>query len=172
MKTFKTTAGQTAKKLAIVIIACGLFFASCTKEGPTGPQGSAGANGTNGNANVQVFNATAAPSNWTADAQSGWYTSFNMTVDPTQGAVTIFWSSDNVNWTGLPFVASTTSQPNINFKFNSTSINFYYDPAVGVLSIAQPSTNQYFKIVVIPPAMVKPNINPHNYNEVKVAYNL
>ena len=168
MKTIKTTAGQTAKKLAAFFVACGFIFLSC-KKGDTGPVGATGATG---NANVQTYTVAVAPSNWGADAQSGWYTSLSTTFDPTKGAVSAFWSGDNTNWSGLPFVASTTSQPNINFKFNSTTFNIYYDPAVGVLSISQPNGIIYFKIVVIPPAMVKPNVNPHNYNEVKAAYNL
>ena len=177
MKTIKTTAGQTAKKLAALIIACGLIFSSCSKDGATGPQGPAGTNGTNGAANVSVNNVVATTNNWTADGNGGWYntvtnSSFGTGIDLTKGSVSLFWSGDNVNWTGLPFVGYMNGQPDVNYTFNSTTINVFYDAQTGVASIAQPTSNIYFKAVIIPPAMVKPNVNPHNYNEVKAAYNL
>ena len=168
MKTIKTTAGQTAKMLAAMVVVCGLIFSSC-KKGDTGPTGATGAAG---NANVQTYTVSVASNQWVADSQDGWYTSFTSTFDPTKGAVSIFLSNNNSYWQALPFVASTTSQVNINYGFSSSTVQINYDPPVGVPSVAQPANTIYFKIVVIPPAMIKPNVNTHNYAEIAAAYNL
>ena len=174
MKTIRTTAGQTARKLAALVIACGLIFSSCSKDGATGPQGPAG---TNGAANISVKNVYATPNNWVADGNGGWYnvvtnSSFGTGIDLTKGSVSLFLSNDNTNWQALPFVGYMNGQADVNYTFNATTITVFYDAQTGVASIAQPSIDTYFKAVIIPPAMVKPNVNPHNYAEVKAAYNL
>jgi hypothetical protein len=174
METIKTTAGQTAKKLAAIVVACGFIFSSCAKDGATGPQGPAG---TNGAANISVNNVYAMPGNWIADGNGGWYnivttTSFGTGIDLTKGSVSLFLSADNTTWTAMPFVGYMNGQGDVNYTFNSTTITIYYDAQTGVASIPQPTNNIYIKAVIIPPAMVKPNVNPHNYNELKAAYNL
>jgi hypothetical protein len=169
MKTSKTTAGKTAKTIAALFVTCSLFFTSCTKDGPAGPQGPAG---TNGNANVQTYTVAVSPNQWTADAQSGWVTSFTTSFDPTKGAVSIFESADNNYWQALPFVASTASQVNVNYGFTSSTLQINFDPPVGVPSVAQPTITWYYKIVVIPPARVLPHVNMHNWAELSAAYNL
>ena len=45
----------------------------------------------------------------------------------------------------------------------------YYD---GTTTLARPSTSMSIRLVIIPPAMIKPNVNVKNYAEVKAAYNL
>ena len=161
---------KTIIKVAAVCLVAGAVLTSCTKEGPVGP---AGTNGTNGNANVHTYNETISASNWAADSYGGWYAGFTTTgFDPTKGAVSMFWSSDNTNWIALPYVGYIVGAPDINYSFNSTSVTIAYDAQTGVSSIAQPANSNFVKVVVIPPAMVKPNVNVHSYAELKAAYNI
>jgi hypothetical protein len=152
------------------------MFTSCTKDGPAGPQGPAG---TNGAANVSVNNVVATPSNWTADGNGGWYNivtnnSFSTSNDLTKCSVSLFLSNDNSNWQALPFVGYITGQADVNYTYNSTTITVFYDAQTGVASIAQPTSNTYFKAVIIPPAarLANPNVNLHNWAELSAAYNL
>ena len=88
------------------------------------------------------------------------------------GAINVYLSTDNgTNWFALPytFVAST----NYFMGFVTSLVQWIYN---GIGNGSNPnsvfgSTSQ-FKVVVIPPAMVKPDVNPNNYLEVKKAYNL
>jgi hypothetical protein len=161
MKTIKI------KTLVTGIAAGILLFTGCTKDGATGPAGAAGS------ANVSTHNISLTPSNWGADGYGGWYTLITTTgYDLTKGAVSTFMSNDNINWLALPAVGFTIGAPDINYQFNATSIEIFYDAQTGVASIAQPATTLYVKIVLIPPAMKKPSINYNNYAAVKAAYNL
>jgi hypothetical protein len=155
---------KTIKLLSIIAVVA-VIFNSCTKDGATGP---AGANGTNGNANVSVATYTIAPSSWGSDGNGGWYAALIPSIDPTQGAVSIFYSPDDISWTGLPFVGYTVGAPDVNFAFSSTVIDIYYDAQTGVSSIAQPSNTVYIKVTLIPPAiMIKhPETNWNNTIEV------
>ena len=168
---------KTIMKVAAVCLVAGAVLTGCTKEGPVGPAGTNGTNGTNGNANVQVHNVYAVPSNWISDGNGGWYNivtnnSFGSGLDLTKVSVNVYLSYDNVYWQALPFVASTTGQVNVNYGYTSSTIQVNYDPPVGILSAAQPTANINFKTVLIPAAMIKPNVNVHSYAELKAAYNI
>lgn len=143
-----------------------LILYSCSKgdTGATGPAGANGINGTNGNANVTVSLYTVPTSSWGSDGNGGWYCNLTPTFNPTQGAVNILGSADDVDWTGLPAVGYTVGAPDINFALNSSTIQIFYDAQTGVPSIAQPSVTFYFKVILIPPSiMVKyPNTNWKN----------
>lgn len=160
---------KTTKFLTVLIaiVAIALSLNSCSKgdAGPAGPQGPAG---TNGNANVSVGLYTIAPSSWGSDGNGGWYCNLTPSFNPTQGAINILGSTDDATWTGLPGVGYTVGAPDINFVLNSSIIQIFYDAQTGVPSIAQPAVTFYFKVILIPPAiMVKhPNTNWNNATEV------
>src|ERR1035437_8272191 len=114
------------KTLAAGIVAGALLFAGCSKDGATGP---AGATGATGNANVQTYNLTQAPNQWTSDGYGGWKAVFTATgFNPTAGAVEVFLSSDNTNWYALPFTLSANQELLYSFNSNSITIN---DASIG-----------------------------------------
>ncbi|MEO8762185.1 MAG: hypothetical protein ABI388_11685 [Bacteroidia bacterium] len=168
--TIKTTAGQTAKVIATLFVACGLIFSSCTKDGATGPQGLAGTNGTNGtngNANVQSYTVAISPSQWTYfpnSSGSQWQYTVSSAFVPSGSAVCVYNNPGQM----LPYYDGIFGAFwGVNIVGDVQIL--YYN---GTTTLAAPALTQNLTIVVIPPAMVKPNVNTHNYAEVKAAYNL
>ena len=163
MKTIKTTAGQTAKKLAAIVFACGFIFLSCKKDGATGPQGPVGANGTNGVANIQVQNAFG--------VQFSTTTPYNIFLTDASITQSIF------NTGTVQVFIQNTSSPSL---WEAAPDGYFYPVFIqaGSVYIGSPTNwtavgNSYnVKVVTIPPAMLKPNVNTHNYESVKAAYNL
>jgi hypothetical protein len=152
-------------KLFLAVAALAVIFNSCTKEGPAGPQGPAG---TNGNANVNVTIYTIYSNSWISDGNGGWYVNLTPSFDPTQGAVSILFSPDDVNWYGLPYVGHTVGDVDVNYIVTSYNIEILYQPQTGYTSIAEPTVNTYAQVSLVPPAiMVKyPNTNWTNATEV------
>ncbi|MHB8259193.1 MAG: hypothetical protein ACYDCN_14440 [Bacteroidia bacterium] len=153
--------------LAAVVTAGMMMFTGCKKDDDTTYQPV----GTYGNGNVQTTNETVASNQWTADGNGGWQTTFTATTgfDPTKGAISMFWSSDNTNWLALPVTVSANATIAYSFNSNGLTVDL---AAIGTTALAQPTTTCYFKIVVVAPAMVKPNVNVHSYTEMKAAYHL
>jgi len=158
------------KTFAAGIVATALLFTSCTKDGATGatgPQGPAG------NANVQTFNFTANP--WTLSSSTTyWYYDYPLTV-PTNAAVMVYYTSSTLNSgsaanLSLPI---TLSGNQIYFKYNSTTLEMGVNSVAGTVGVSNPGPLN-FQVVVIPPAarLANPNVNLHNFDEVKAAYHL
>jgi len=156
-----------------IIIAISTIINGC-KKGDTGP---AGTNGTNGNANVSSTNFTI--TSWSSDSII-WFTdllvpALSSGVD-TGDAIEVFFSADPPwFWSALPYTQIDTNNYFMQFdliigeivvkwfnKSNGHPINpnSYYH------------TNLQFKVVVIPPAMKRNDINLYNWTELKNAYNL
>jgi len=149
--------------LSIFVVAA--VFASCTKEGPAGPQGDPGLNG---NANVSANAYAVYPSQWISNGNGGWYVDITPVFNPTQGAVSILYSTDDANWFGLPYVGNTVGDVDINYVINSSSVEIEYVPQTGSSSITSPANTVYVQITLIPAAIqVKyPNVNFKNSTEV------
>ncbi len=173
----------TLKTLATGIVAGMLLLTSCGKDGATGPQGPAGTNGTNGVANISVQDFTISTWSLSTTATTYFYTQqpvTNLNADVnSNGAVEVFFSiSGGNNWTALPMTQYVSGTGGADYYFNyttsalgfievdwtsSSSLTAGYDPN----SIF--GTTVQLKVVVIPPSMRKanPDVNFHNYNEIK-----
>ena len=160
------------KNVAMAIVAAvTIIFTGCKKDGATGPSGPAG----NANVTQQTFTVSTA---WQGTSPEKYYflTVPTLNSKAMMGAVNIYYSWDNVNWSPLP---TTVSHPTGLYSFtylmktDTVRLSWFLsnygggaiDPYVGGYC-------KYINVVVIPPAMRKPDINHHNYAEVKQAYGL
>ena len=172
---------KTITKIAAVCLLITVMFTGCTKKGDTGATGAAG---TNGNANVQSY--FFASTSWTYSSSSDDYYEFFPVPALTasnlnNAAVEVFYSTTALgnNWVALPMTQFASGLPN-NYSFNftisagSVLVEWKYLGSGGTSN--DPSTfygsTVQIKVVVIPPAMRKPNVNHNSYADVKAAYNL
>jgi hypothetical protein len=170
----------TLKFFYIAIISSLIIFAGCTKQGPTGPIGANGANGINGTSGgaVNVVNQYIAitPSQLTWDTTANqWYYNFSTQADfssSIHAAVLVYAQSSN----GLEATPYTNSKKNYTISFannmyqSTPFIRFEYFN--GTSTCPLPTFNINVELVIIPPQIVIPNVNHHNYAAVKAAYNL
>lgn len=163
--------------LASVVLVSTMLFNGCTKEGQQGPQGIQGAQGTSGkdgSANVQSISITIHSWDWKySSTYKQWYYNYSNSSNY-QSAVIGYVMSGNGKQV-LPYVDNVSSvrytmatylfgiPPSIQFQFTN-----YNSPTTA------PSSDEYFYLVIIPPAMKKANsnVNLNNYEEVKKYYNL
>jgi hypothetical protein len=163
----------TMKTLATGIIASVLLLASCAgPAGATGPQGVAG---TNGSTNVASYMGSTQNSSWVVNTNNyeldATFPVSAITQDVvTNGTIQVFLgNSAGSQWSAMPF--------------SLTGVEFNYTYSVGQVVIQETQGNstlptnpgvQYFKFVVIPSAARKahPEVNLHNYNEIKKAFNV
>ncbi len=171
----KKTITSLTTVFAGLALTLGLTFSSCKKgdTGPAGPQGPAGTNGTNGVANIQTGTVTTNNASWSFDNTDN---SYNATL--TFGAIT---QSVVEKGTVQVFIGDGTGQEwaALPFSYSIVQYNYSFKSGQVIISVTLSNGNapnnpggQQFKVVVIPPAMVKPNVNVKNYNELKAAYNL
>jgi len=164
---------KTIKLMTIVFtslsLTLGLTLTSC-KKGDIGP---AGPSGTNGVANIQSSTVTTNNLSWLFDNTDNSYSAIltfsaiNQSVMD-KGTVQVFvGDGTGQEWNALPF-SYTNVQFNYSFKSGQViiSVNLSDGSAPSNPGIMQ------FKIIVIPPAMVNPNVNVKNYTNLKSAYNL
>jgi len=179
-------------KTVVVIAISLLTFNSCKKgdtgpagpegpvgpAGPAGPTGTAGANGANGNANVVSYKTIV--NSWSSQT-SYWRSIISIpeitSATNTTGAILCYFSiNSGLSWFALPYTqVDPTSNYYLNFNTYNGGITVFWQRDNGTLGSnpnAYYSTNVNIKTVIIPPALIKPNIDTNNYNEVKMAYNL
>jgi len=172
MTTKTTPAGKTAKVIATLFVACGLIFSSCKKE--AGPKGDTGPAGANGNANVTSYTVNTTASNWTFSAPS-WSCMVNFpqltTAIANGGVVAGYWQS-GANWIPLPKVTyiSSTVSSKMQYDFTTAEVHLYFTYSDN--STPPTPGTQVFRFVLIPPAMIKPNVNYDNFDDVRSAYKL
>jgi hypothetical protein len=148
----------------------------CTKDGATGPQGPQGPTG-----NANVISATFTMSSWLYSSPF-FYGNLSIpeitSANANSAAVMVYFNTGNAtSWVALPYT-QYNSPSDYYMGFNTSAgniqITWVYDSSIS--SGSDPNTfygtTVNYKVVVIPPAMMKPNVNHHNYAEVKVAYNL
>ncbi|HWY10432.1 MAG TPA: hypothetical protein VN026_03850 [Bacteroidia bacterium] len=163
------------KIILFTTLAISSFNFSC-KKGDTGP---AGKDGTNGNANISTSTFQVNTSAW-VNGSNYWYVDIPVSALTSSNhgaaAVEVFFSTNSgVNWHAVPYTAVSSTDYFMGFAtgVGLTEIQWTYN---GVGNGSDPNTffgaTCQFKIVVIPPAMKKPGVNTHSYNELKAAYNL
>ena len=157
----------TLKTLATGIVAGMLLFTSCTKEGPVGPQGQPGLNGV---ANIQTSYVTVKTTDWNfVQTDNYWYVDFTGFGTISDNAAVLVYYVDNTN--GNVSMPITFSDIQYYYRNGNNYIEMDVSSASGATTVANPGLTNY-KIVIIPPAMVKPNVNHHSYADVKAAYGL
>jgi hypothetical protein len=163
---------SSVKKIVIGLTLLTSFFTSCKKgdTGATGPKGTAG------NANVVVYSLPVTTWNLSANGKY-WYITDNFGVplnfNAAASAVMVYWQNKDSNYVAMPI---TMSDIQYSFQYSTSNtgeniIEVDVSSASGNTTVPNPGQTK-FKIVIIPPAMIKPNINQHNYEEVKIAYGL
>ena len=171
----------TLKTLATGIVASMLLFTSCGKDGATGPagatgpQGPAGTNGTNGVANIASYTGSTQNSSWVVNPNNyeldATFPVSAITQDVvTNGTIQVFLGDGTGNqWSAMPF-----SLTDIEFNYTYSVGQVVIQETQGNLTLpANPGVRQ-FKFVVIPSGARKahPEVNFHNYNEIKKAFNV
>ncbi|HTA83318.1 MAG TPA: hypothetical protein VK783_10305 [Bacteroidia bacterium] len=162
---------MATRSILVAMLAIATAFTSCTKDGATGPAGAAGAdgkngtNGTNGVANISSHIYTVASSAWAPDG-SGLYTTIisdTAVSNVTSDGVQVFCEIAAGNFMALP-------APNVL----NWGDEVYWESRAGLVEVlyaftSAPSATTSFKIVVIPPGVMKqhPNTNWSNYSEVQ-----
>jgi hypothetical protein len=169
-----TTVGKTTKIFGMVVLACGLLFASCEKKGEIGPAGANGANGADGNANV--VSSIVTTSAWT-NVSNYWQADFTypaITSDIVDNGAVFIYIKNGTAYAQLPFTffTSSTYSSLIDFEYYLGGFSIYSTDS-DLTTPANPGTKT-FKVVVISASqrMANPSVNFHNYNEVKNAFNL
>lgn len=150
-----------------------LLMAGC-KKGETGP---AGQDGKPGSANItsNTYSITSWPYSspyYYTNLATAALTSTNVN----SAAVMVYFSTGSV-WNALPY-SQYNSPYNYYMGFNTSAgnvqVTWFYDTSLSTGD----SPNTYYgttiqiKVVVIPPAMIKKDVNIRNYEEVKSAYHL
>ncbi len=160
---------KTIKKLTVIIAIIGLAIAtSCVKEGPTGATGNA-----NVYANTYVINAWSVNSN---NFYTDIYVSALTSDVQNYGTVQVFFSYNSGNdWNAMPFTYS--SNPYYVMTYSTEVHHVFVDwiysgTGFGTDPNTVYGTSCMFKVVVIPPAAKRPNVNMNNYAEVKAVYGL
>jgi len=171
------------KNIAAIIILMSVTLASCVKQGPMGPMGQNGYNGLDGatgptgptgNANVLGYTSLVVPPNgWTASSGNGnttvtggyyFYANFAYNMNDA-AAVLVYYKSFNT-WIPLSWVNN-----DLEYSFDNTTTNLQItlQSASGKTVVAQPTVNDTFKLVVIPPALKaqNPKVNFQDPMQVK-----
>ncbi len=164
---FKPLKTNFMKKLLLVFVSA-LTLLGCKKvEGP------AGKDGKDGVSNIKTTQFSVNTNQWIYDNQTKEYF-FNINVPAINinviniGAVSCFMSdAAGEEWIAMPFTYNGV-QSFFSFKESNVTVSFSLSSG-GVPG--NPGFVKY-KVVVIPPAMVKPNVNFNNYSELKKAYNI
>ena len=143
-----------------------LTVSSCQK-GDTGPAGSAGTNGTNGTngvANITSAIYPVTPGSWSNPSTDVYTVSYTNSAisDANHDGIEVFISTNGSIWFGLPSTNLISSGDNVEFNYSNGQIEFLY------IFTSAPTSTLDFKVVVIPPAIMKqhPNTNWSDYNNV------
>lgn len=157
------------KTTFVLVLFIGLLVNGCTK-------GKDGAPGPAGNANISALNYTptwnshSSPSFWYANLSVPALTMANIN----SASVQVYFSTTSGVWVAVPYteVASTNYFMNFLTTAGIVEITWTYNGGLGSDPNTYYGTTVQAKVVVIPPAAMKPNVNMHNYKEVKAAYHL
>lgn len=157
------------KNLLGVLVIIAIVFTSCIK-GDTGPQGPPGANGV---ANLVAYDITV--SDWSFDLQSNEYYAQSSIPEIDQnvidaGLVQAYISDPSFqSFTALP---TTESLLWINYTYFLGGVEFDWGLTDGTAP-SNPGT-QYFKVVVIPPAvrLANPDVKWNDFNEVQKHFHI
>ena len=163
---------KTKLKMTIAMLTVFLVFTNCKKE-VTGPKGDKGDQGEPGKS-LSIISNTFTVNSWVWDNTSKMRTDAIFTTisqDVLDNGAIMVYENFGGAWVALPetFVIS----PNVTYH-----VVFSCSPnAIGLEKFMSDesdpgSSSGIFKVVLIPPAMIKPNVNIRNYSEVNEAYSL
>lgn len=143
-----------------ILLVAAIAFASCSKpkDGATGPAGPTG------NANVQTNTFTITSGLWTLSS-TFWYANYTTTIND-KAAVMAYWQTAPSEFVALPV---TVNDLEVYFKTTPNYVSICVRSASGTNTVANPG-DLTVKIVIIPPALKKQNVNYANYSEVKQVY--
>lgn len=164
-KTIKTM----TMAFALGALTLGLALTSC-KKGDTGP---AGPSGPSGVANIKTNTFTTNSNQWIQNSSNTAYfynySSTDITSDVISNGVVMVYLGDGSGniWLAMPF-----STQGLEFVYGIQQSNVQVNISQTNGLMPNNPGGQQFKVVIIPPAMVKPNVNTNNYADVKAAYNL
>lgn len=161
-------------KIASLVLVLFLIISSCAKkEGPAGPQGEQGPAGPKGNMSVTSLHCTVFSGSWGLGC-SGYCWFYNQNFPALSssyivdyGAVMVYWKNGG-DYIAMPY---TSNDVELYFSHSLNTVSFKIRSASGTTTINQPGDLE-FKIVMIPPAMIKKQLDYTNYGAVKAAYNL
>jgi hypothetical protein len=163
---------KTIIKITGLCFLLATIITGCKKDGATGPAGPAG----NANVTQQTFTVTTA---WQGTTPEKYYflTVPSLTSKALMGSVNIYYSWDNINWSALPTtVGHPTGLYTFTYMIKTDTVRLSWllstSNGGGIIDPYVDGYCRYINVVVIPPAMIKPNTNHHNYAEVKEAYGL
>jgi hypothetical protein len=159
------------KKIAnILIIGTMTLLFSCAKDGETGPAGPAGANGTNGtNGTVDITTTefTVTSSSWTMVSNNLYSATITdpAITDQDKDLVMIY-GKEAIDWYAIPTINFDVVGDALTYSYLNTTINLFYQYT------SAPTFTSTFKVVVIPYAKRKKNVDYGSYSAVKEVYNL
>ncbi len=155
--------------LSIIIVITTINGCKKGKDGEPGKDGSA-------NVTTRTFSVPA----WSNNS-SRWFTELSfpeLTADNINSAsVQVYWSTGNNTWVALPYTyIGTTNNYFMGFATMVNNVEIRWDCNSLVTIGSSPNSildgTVQIKVVIIPPAQKKSNINHNNYNEVKAAYDI
>jgi hypothetical protein len=141
----------------IILSASLCIFNSCTKDvaGPTGPQGKQGAQGPSSSYYVTIDSIAVGSTSWVSSQTTGGASDYIFTIYPVNGLTTasnsiveVYYSETNnsfSSWYELPAVNTLVAGDGFNFYF------YNYNVVIEYLYGSAPTSNIYFKVVVITP---------------------
>lgn len=144
------------------------------QNGATGATGQTGATGATGNANVVNYSVTISTNDWIYDnLYERWYFRFTCSDKSTSGVYSYVMSGSGKQ--SIPYYSCPSWQCEqfdmATYLFGTPAyIEFQYTNYTS--KTTKPTSDTYIYIVVIPPAIKKPNVDHRNYSAVKAAYNL
>jgi len=187
----ETTIKKTVTVIAGVVLTLGLLLTSCKKPekgdkgdtgasgatgatGATGLTGATGASGTNGNANVT--SVTLSVTAWTWDAtnsqRTATFSSLSvLTPSVVNNGAVLLYQLLGTSYIPIPVTVkiSPTVQEHDYYIYDIGILQIYIEYSDFSDPNPPPAT---YKLITIPPAIIKPNVNVKNYAEVIKAYNL
>ena len=164
--------------VALRIITTLVFFTRCTKEGPTGLTGATGptgAAGSNGAVNIINQNIAITPTqlSWDPNADQWYFKFYPVNFSSSSNAAVFVYVQSANGYEATPYTNSVKAY-SVSFanNLNQTDPYIYFEYYNGTSTCPIPTSNINVQVVIIPPAMIKPNVHHSSYAEVKAAYNL
>lgn len=145
------------KKLMLCIIVA-VSLLSCKKDKKEYVE-----KGTNANT-VKTFEFTVTSTSWIYDNNLNWHYTYTGAWETSlYGAVNVYLKSGTA-YVGLPLT------------YSGVTMAYGFYPATGNIEIDLSGTSnpaeEIYRVVIIPPARIRSDVNYNNYQEVKKAFNL
>ncbi len=160
MKTIKFLTAMTAIVFAVLFVGC---------AGKDGAPGATGPQGATGNANVTSNIFTVNSAGWIDNGHGIYYNTEpdNQIENASVDNISVYVSTDQITWFDIPSPGLMINGVNIaalNYGYSTSSVTFNEDSAIA----PAPSNTLFFKVVAIPPVIMKrhPNTNWKNAAEV------